>query len=144
MMIGFFYFHLIRAVDRSSSFLDSSVHSHVQSLIPCFDDAVLDEDYLQCARETIQDIISRREAAVARDMSKDEYCRTHAIELEKEIEETNSEHAEKKAHLNNVLYNCPKCNMGHRLDAEDDLKYVHDRLEILKRQVEALYQWCHV
>lgn len=122
----------------------SVVATHRAKQVPCFRNAVTEDDRVQCARNVIQDILSRIEASKTRNMSKKDYCQKHAVELTKEIEETQQELREKQAHLGEVMHNCKQCNDGHRLDAEDGVRYAKGRIDNLEDQVQALDAWCSV
>jgi len=112
-------------------------------LTPC-DNAVTEDDRLECARRTIQDIIDRLESSARDKMTKPEYCADHVVELKDNLEEAIKKKQEGEAKLGKVVHDCEQCTEGDKINAENDIAYEANRIRNIETQIDALESWCSV
>ena len=119
---------------------------------PC-DGAVTEEDAVNCAQRTLEEILSRKQQAAAADTTKEEHCAEEAERLQVNIEDAHDALKAKEAAYESVRYAEATCGCccddywtirSRKLSIEQDVTYQRDRIENLEQQVEHLNNWCNV
>eukprot|EP00929_Paragymnodinium_shiwhaense_P113686 TRINITY_DN81993_c0_g1_i1.p1 TRINITY_DN81993_c0_g1~~TRINITY_DN81993_c0_g1_i1.p1 ORF type:complete len:179 (+),score=40.85 TRINITY_DN81993_c0_g1_i1:80-538(+) len=114
---------------------------------------VTEEERLDHARAVIQDVLRRQEARQASDTSKAEFCKEHAEDLEKDIDEAHGDLASKLAtyeRLQAMEAECGCCCDNYNdiqmklVYARKDVEYAQDRVPNLEKQAKHLDSWCSV
>eukprot|EP00927_Polykrikos_kofoidii_P077804 TRINITY_DN74708_c0_g1_i1.p1 TRINITY_DN74708_c0_g1~~TRINITY_DN74708_c0_g1_i1.p1 ORF type:complete len:171 (+),score=34.12 TRINITY_DN74708_c0_g1_i1:86-598(+) len=112
-----------------------------------------EEEAMEMARRTLEDILARAQASQAQDVTKKEYCRTHAIELEQKLADARTQWSRDLAELerlNSELRDCGMfCDNNARLRvqkgyARDDVAYQEGRISNIEEQITHLGNWCSV
>jgi hypothetical protein len=147
------FIHLVLAAGSLLRAVSLSTQQHaLTARHPC-DGAVTEEDAVECAQRTLEEILSNQQQAAAADTTKEEHCADEAKRLQVSIKDAQRALKAKEAALESARYEEATCGCccdaywtirSRKLSIEQDVSYQEDRIQNLEEQVEHLNNWCSV